>query len=78
MDYPCEKGKPSFKESNDIFPVAKAKKKNPGMETSLFSKDALGSEIPTNGKYAKKGKGGTVNKGVVKVKANQISPDANY
>lgn len=77
-DYPCKKGTPSYKEKNDIFPVSNAKKKNPSMEKSLFNAGALGSEIPVNGKYAKKGKGGGVNKGVTSHKTNQISPDGNY
>ncbi len=70
--------KPTFKEANDIGPVADAKGKNPALETSLFGPDALGSEIATTPKYAKKGKGGMVDKGVFASKENQISPDGNY
>ncbi len=78
MDYPVTKSTPKHNAKNDIFPVGKAKKKNAAMQTSLFSSDALGSEISTSAKYAKKGKGGTVNKSVVKTKANEISPTAKY
>lgn len=73
-----EKGKPSFKEKNDIWPVDDAAGKKPGLETSLFGPDALGSSIATTPMYAKKGKGGMVDTKVFAHKDNMISPDANY
>jgi hypothetical protein len=78
MDYPIKKGVPTKGKANCIAPEGSAKKKNPAMETSLFGESALGSEIAPTKKYAKSGKKGEVNKGVVSTKANQISPDANY
>ena len=78
MEYPCKYGKPSFKEKNDIFPVSDAKKKNPGLDKSLFGQDALGSEINSTKKYAKKGKGASVNKSVASTKPNVISPTSDY
>ena len=78
MEYPCTKGKPSFTAKNTISPTDAGKKKNAPLQMSLFGDDALKSDLPASPKYAKKGKGGTVNTGVAKSKPNQISPDANY
>lgn len=75
-EMPKEK-KPSFKEKNDIFPVDDASKKKGSMDMSIFSKDALGSEIATTKGYEKKGKGGMVEACGYK-KENMIAPDANY
>lgn len=78
-DVKMGKGKPSFKEKNDIFPVLEASTNKGSMDMSMFSKDALGSEIPTNGKYAKKGSGvADAMSGCSYIKENQIAPDASY
>ncbi len=74
MEYPITKGKPSFKEKNDIAPVAQAKKKNAALQTSLFGDNALKSEIKTSPNYASKTKG-TVDKSVSCLDANSIWPD---
>lgn len=74
MDYPITKGVPSFKEANTIAATPAAKKANAKLETSLFSADALGSEIATTKKYAKSGKGAEVNKGEFDCQTNVISP----
>ena len=73
-DYPITKGKPSFKEKNDIAPVEKAKKKNAALQMSLFNDNALKSEIATTGSYASK-TNGTVDKSVVNTASNSIWPD---
>lgn len=73
-----KKGKPSFVEKNQIWPADEAKGKNSSMEASMFSKEALSSDIPPDGRFAKKGKGGTVDKSVFAHKDNMMSPDANY
>ncbi len=73
-----KKGKPSFKEANDIWPVPEGQSKNGTYDKSMFNADALGSEINTTPEYSKKGKGSKVDKGVFKSKPNNISPTSDY
>lgn len=74
MDNSIKSGKPTFKEKNDIGAVTVGSAKKAEVDMGMFSADALGSEMCTNGKYASK-KGGEVNKNVVKVKPNKMMPD---
>lgn len=74
MDNVDKRGVPSFKEKNDIGPVTVGSAKKAEVDMGMFSADALGSEMCTNGKYASKG-GAQVNKNVVKVKPNKMMPD---
>lgn len=67
-----------FNEKPTIWPTEEAKKSNPALETSLVSKDALGSEIGTNAKYAAKSKKGYYDKSVTNFKPNVMLPTENY
>lgn len=73
-----EKGKPSFKEANDMWPQPKGNSTKGTKDKSMFGPGALTSGFTPDGQYKKKGKGANVNKGVFKSKENQISPDADY
>lgn len=65
--------KPTFKEGNDIAPVAKGKKKNPALETSIISPKALSGEMKA-AEASKKKKGNTLNTGMCKCKPNEMWP----
>ncbi len=77
MEYPCKKGVPTEGSKNTIWPQEEGKKSNPAMEKSLFDFEA--NKIDGSQGYGKSGsKGGMVDKGVVSVKKNVISPTADY
>lgn len=76
MEYPCKYGKPGFAEKNKIWPQAEGDNTSGMKDKGLFAADKIGnSPISTSKKFAKSGKGATIDKGVFKHKPNQIWPD---
>lgn len=74
-----ETGKPSFKESNDMWPQPEGNSTKGKQDKSIFSSDKLGSGFTPSSTFAKgKGKGATVDKGTFKSKENSISPTSDY
>lgn len=67
-----KKGKPTFKEKNDVGTVANAGKGAGALETGLFADSALTSGMKATADASKVS--GTVDKGVVKVAPNSIWP----
>lgn len=76
MEYPYKEGKPTKGMANKVGPDGCGCSKTNKMEKNLFTTGA--NQIPTTAEFAKKGKGATVNKSVVKSKPNQISPHGKY
>lgn len=73
MEYPCTKGKPTKGATNKIFPDNMGKKANKSMNKSMFNY-AKNSIDASSGMGKGSGKGGMVNKNVVKYKSNSIFP----
>jgi len=69
--------KPSYTEKNKIWPQEDAAKTKGSLDMSMFSKDALGSEIATTKGYEKTGSKNAV-QACGYIKENMIAPDATY
>ena len=73
MDYPIKKGTPAKPAKNSISPTDAAKKKNAGLQMSLF--DSEKNKIDGATGYGKTGKGGVVDKSVNCLETNSVFPD---